>query len=675
MFAAPFPGPDLMHEGRIRIGAYPGRNAGPTYLSALGGTLSRWLGDDFPPGPVRGLASELGFVDNVLDVLERDTRGFGLNSGVFFSVSVPDTGADRGSLGDRLSGVVFNKEDHRDWAIPNREASVRDGATVFLMNVDPGSAEYLRKHPVDVSFSRRETQYRPANLLSVVPWQGLPLAPDTLYATVVLRDARTDVPLAQTSFMRALIQGHDIDGLNAAARDDFARALSAVEASGVPADSIAAMSALRTADPMAELRDAFSVAQSDRLVPGPTVELIETHEEFCVYRTTAEMPVYQEGAPPFSFSGGGFGYGPDGRVRLQNRERAHVYITLPRRPPPPGGFPTVVFIRTGGGGDRPLIDRGVTDGDGNELEVGAGPARIFAQEGYAAISVDGPHGGLRNVLDADEQVLMFNFVNPLALRDNIRQTALEQALIPTWLGGVQVEAEGCAGLAGPATFDTERLVLAGHSMGATVAPLAAALEPRFRALILSGSGASWIENILYKRLPFPIRELAESLIGYLPYELERSDPTLSLVQWAADAADPINYNRYLLQETDSPRHILMFEGMVDRYILPPIANAQSASLGLDMAGEPLDERTPEVQDMQPLRYALGWSGRSQLGYPVRANRNGVTAVVVQHPEDEARDGHEVMFQTDGPKVQYRCFLRTLLTDEAPTVVDPALGCD
>jgi len=188
--------------------------------------------------------------------------------------------------------------------------------------------------------------------------------------------------------------------------------------------------------------------------------------------------------------------------------------------------------------------------------------------------------------------------------------------------------------------------------------------------------ANWIENILYKEEPFPVKNLAEELIGYLPTELDRFDPILSVVQWAADHADPINYNRYLLHEAqdDEPRHILMLQGIVDRYILPSIANAQSCSLGLDVGGTFLDQEVAEIASMESLEDALRWSGRQRLPYPIAGNREGRTAVVVQYPEDEVRDGHEVVFQTAAPKVQYRCFLRSFLAG-IPQVVDPQVGCD
>ena len=38
-----------------------------------------------------------------------------------------------------------------------------------------------------------------------------------------------------------------------------------------------------------------------------------------------------------------------------------------------------------------------------------------------------------------------------------------------------------------------------------------------------------------------------------------------------------------------------------------------------------------------------------------------------HPSDGIEDGHEIVFQTEGPRSQYRCFLRTFAEGGAPHV--------
>ena len=114
-----------------------------------------------------------------------------------------------------------------------------------------------------------------------------------------------------------------------------------------------------------------------------------------------------------------------------------------------------------------------------------------------------------------------------------------------------------------------------------------------------------------------------------------------------------------------PRHVLMMQGIVDHYILPRIANTLSLSMGLDGAGDERDSDAPGMPpDQVPLGDLLAWTSRSWLTLPVQGNvkagDTSVTAVVTQHLADGIEDGHEVVFQTEPPKAQYRCFLKTWL---------------
>jgi hypothetical protein len=226
------------------------------------------------------------------------------------------------------------------------------------------------------------------------------------------------------------------------------------------------------------------------------------------------------------------------------------------------------------------------------------------------------------------------------------------------------------GSGGVAKFDASHVALMGHSMGATIAPLVVANEPNFSALVLSGAGASWIENILYKLQPLAVKPDFETLLGYaqLHRSLTETDPVLTLFQWAEEPADPLVYTRKfgaIADATSTPRNILMEQGIVDHYIMPPIANATSLSLGLDLAGTPLDATTPEIANLPSLESELVYSGAQQIALPVASTQSheqsGRTAVVIQHPSDGIEDGHEIVFQTDPPKREYRCFLLSSLT--------------
>lgn len=579
-------------------------------------------------------------VEHLRTIIESDVRGFGTTSGVFFSLS--------GALAAEL--VVTLAE------------SIEPSSSVMLVPIASGAVG--SPHPIEARFAADGGPFGAPNLLSMLPLQGAPLAPDTLYAAVVTTrvldvDGR---PLGASPVVAELDGGGAPAGMTAEAAAAYREALVALGGAGLPASEIAGLAVFRTDDPTRALLSAVESALAEPL-PAPSTPLAQTDlfDAFCVYEATIPMPVFQSGAPPFGEEGGGWVEGDDGAPIQQGVEEARIVVTIPRAPAPSGGYPVVVFSRTGGGGDRPLVDRGPRAAPGGEpIAPGTGPALEFARVGFAGVSVDGPHGGIRNVTGGDEQFLMFNVQNPVALRDNVRQSALELVLVGHVLEDLAVPAGDCPGAAAEARFDTTKMALMGHSMGATITPLSMRTEPRFGALLLSGAGGSYIENVIHKKSPLPVLGFAELLLGVAgQWRLTEHDPVLSLLQWAVEPSDPPVYAPGLV-EGAAPRHVLMMQGIVDTYILPPIANSLSVAAGLDLAGPVLDAGHPELSDFAPLEGVLSFSGGAAIDLPASGNRAAgqATAVVVQHAEDGIEDGHEVVFQTEPPKRQYRCFLAT-----------------
>jgi hypothetical protein len=615
-FAAPFPDDArLTQAGRPALESFPNPTASP-------------------------------FLEKLVALLEADARGFSTTAGVFFAFDGPlDPGLEL---------------DHAE--------SLSSEAAAFLVDIDPASPERGARKPVRVQFAEDGGPFGAPNLLSLVPLQGIPLRASTRYAAVVLREARD----ATGALLAA---ARKPDAMSADIFDERRATLAAV---GVRNDELAALVTFTTGDPTAEMQ-AVRKAMLAAALPAPLEPFApnEVFAEYCVFESKLEMPVFQSGSPPFKEQGGAWAFSTDGSPVLQAQETARIVVTVPRRVMPASGFPVVLFSRTGGGGDRPLVDRGVHAQSGGPASTpGSGPALEFARAGFAGVSVDGPHGGLRNLTGGDEQFLMFNVTNPSALRDNVRQSAAELALQAHVIATLSIDASSCPGLdSGGAALklDTSALVLMGHSMGATIAPLALAVEPLFRGAILSGAGGSWIENVLHKQKPVPVKGFAELLLGVAgKHSLRAGDPALSLFQWAAEAADPPVYGHAI-----APRHLLMLQGIVDHYILPPIANATSLSLGLDLAGEALDAETAELAALPALEPLLVFSGRSKIALPAAANAGAALAVVVQHREDGVEDGHEVVFQTEPPKRQYRCFLESLRsgTPRVPAGAGDPATCD
>lgn len=599
-------------------------------------------------------------VDRVLDIVAKDTDGFGVSSGIFFRATA---GIDPASL-------------------PSLTASVEAGASIQLLGIDEASPDYLVRYPVRSHFAVDPGPFGAPNLLSIVPLQGMPLRPKTRYAVVVTRGVR-DVagePIGVSQSVAELRKGQTPAGMTAEVAAEH-RIFATLEAGGISTGDVAALTVFTTGDPVSTMGRAIDNARQNDL-PAPNEAFTRTDEfpTFCVYASTIDMPVYQAGTPPFSDEGGGFELDASGIPILQRHETARFVVTVPKSPMPAAGYPLLVFSRTGGGGDRPLVDRGVRDASGNVIVPGSGPALELARAGFAGASVDGPHGGLRNITNGDEQLLVFNFQNPLALRDNVRQSALELALMPQVLDGITIDISDCPGASAPsdlARFDA--MAVMGHSMGASIAPLALVFEPRYRAIVLSGAGGSFLANMLHKQKPLPVKPLAELILGLTVtgYSLEESSPMLSMLQWAGEPADDPIYGRHVVAEplTGGPRHVLMMQGIVDHYIMPPIANATSLSFGLDLAGEALDSQTAELAELDPIASLLPFMGRGTISLPASGNVSSkagepATAVLTQTREDGVEDGHEVVFQTEAPKHAYACFLAGLAAG-APRV--PVLG--
>jgi len=564
-----------------------------------------------------------------------DTDGFATTGGVFFQISEPLDPA----------------------TLPDLTGSMAEDATAFVIGIDPTSPDFGVRRPLEISFEGDATRYGAPNLVALLPLQGVPMRPHTRYAAVLTTGLRaaTGEPLARAP--NAVL----------ARFPDAMAALGKIE--------IAGLTAFTTGDPRRQLVAVHAAALA-RPLPVIDAPFAKTDElaDFCAYHTTIAMPDWQSGTSPYASMGGTWKFDATGAPIFQRTETANLVVTIPRTPAPVGGYPFVVFVRTGGGGDRPLVDRGQQPGEGMPpIEAGEGPARYLARAGFAGIEVDGPIGGLRNTTGGDEQFLVFNVGNLGALRDNVRESAVELAVLAHVGAALQLDASACPGASSTATFDRTHVAIMGHSMGAWIAPLAAAIEPMFGAMILSGAGGSWIENIMYKQKPAAPHDVIATLLH--ESDLRADDPMMTLAQWALESADPQVYGSAIVHEPagGAPRHVLMVQGLVDDYILPRIANATSLSFGLDLAGAELDtDADPRLAGELALGPLLPMIDRAAIGLPAHANvhlADGrvATAVVTQHHEDGLEDGHEVLFQTDAPKHEYQCFLASWLATGMPSV--------
>lgn len=568
----------------------------------------------------------IGLIDEGLALIEHDARGASLAAAVFFTLS------------DALDASV----------IPTLEETLQPGALTQLVDLETGD-----RIPLRVQFQSDGGPFGADNLLVLLPLQGINMRPDATYAAVLRRDVDGVSTLRASESMDLVRRGRRPDAMPEHAFTAYRDALDRLDGHGVRARDIAGLAVFTTDDPAAALYD--RVVTSPDPTPPTGFTAAESFERYCVFDAMMTFSDYQVGVPPYDTEGG------EWADTVQREASSRVVITIPKTPMPPDGYPLAVYIRAGAGGDRPLVERGVHDADGDPLSPGSGAADDFARVGYAGIQVDGPIGGIRVPPGTNESFLLYNFQNPAALRDNVRQSALELAVLPRVLGDLEVP--DCDG--GTARFDMSHLVLFGHSNGASIAVPTIAASDAYEGVILGGAGASFIANIQYKLLPIPVLPLARQLTQH--DGLSEFDPAVSLVQWTLEPGEDLAYAGDML-----PTHTLILQGVVDGYIPPPIANALDLAIPVDLVGPSLDESLPEAAIYQPLRPLLPLAGRSHLDYPVQGNNGGATAVVTQFPGDGVQDPHEIMYQSEGPKAQYRCFLQTLL-DGAPVVIDPENG--
>ena len=635
-YSAPFPSDDLRDkDGRVVLANYPNPD-------------------------------KVALIDQALQMIGARNDGF----------------ANAGAIYLPLTGAITPT------ALPDLADCLKVTAPVYVMGLTPLSPDYKKRVPVRIQWQPDGGPFGAPNLLTILPLQGRPLRPGELYMAVVLRKAGGPSPLGVSPQMAALAGNQPVAGLTGSAAAAYAKALKMLDAIGTAREDVAGLTTFTTGKPTAD-----AVAATQQLLQQPTpkpeaaFKKIEDHADFCVYQTTIVLPDFQSGAPPYGVTGGGWLFSPTGQLLQQKTVQCSLFATVPKSSMPPNGYPTAVFVRTGGGGDRPLIDRGVQPKTGAAaIEPGEGPARYFARAGYLGLQVDGPLGGLRNITKSDEQFLVFNVANPTSLRDTIRESALELALFAQVAKNLQIATADCPGAGtAQATIDSSHLALMGHSTGAWIAQIAMALQPLYGATILSGSGGSYIENVVWKKKPIEVLPLAEGMLqfGVRGRALTEFDPALTLVQWAAEPSDPQVYTPPILegpQSSTSLRHVLMLQGIVDHYIMPPIANGTSVAFGLDLAGPAQDYLTDEYVQagLQPLAYYLPFVGRILQDYPVSGNRKthwggAQTAVVAQHKQDAVEDGHETVFQTTPPKQQYQCFLQSWRKG-LPVVIEPGAVC-
>lgn len=600
-------------------------------------------GFPFPPGNA--------LVDGYRVALER-TRGFGIDSGVFFKFDAP---IDPASLP------------------ADPAASAQPGSSVFLINIDPRSPQRGSRTPLWIEFRAAGDAWRDDNLLGVMPVPGLPLEPDTLYAAVIT-DALLGadlLPVTPAPFLLQMRAGGAASVFEAAAVPLYAKLWRWLEREeGLSRNAVVGATVFRTGDPTAPL-EAVERFLRTKARPQPanlTLDAARSTGHYWTFTGQMLAPQFQSGAPPFSGGGGIFQFDAKGRPVIQRVDTLSFVLTVPKERDdgtfsmPKAGWPVAPYMH-GTGGSRNSF---VNDGTAGRL----------ATQGIAALGIDQPLHGLRPGATADGSNF-YNPLNPDALRDNPLQAASDSLVVHKLVRRLTVHPDllNVAPGAGfklttrPIRFDKKRVMYVGHSQGATTGPLFLGVAKNVLGGVISAGGGHLLVNILTREQEFfaglKLRDLVEILLGG-PVDLFH--PALHLLQMGSEVSDPVAFApQFAKRRKGKPLSLLFIHGTADGYVTTPMTASMVAS-----AGYPLIAPTfapiafPELPGYQ-YQEAFDLAGLPTLTTPVSGNigqgKQRATGGLTLYDGE----GHFPFFNHEPARAQWTEFMRTLAYEPLATI--------
>ena len=556
------------------------------------------------------------------------------------------------------------------------KASANKTSSVQLIDVDPASPEYGQRHRIGIQYQDAAGVYWPAHTLAFMPAVGFPLRFGTHYALVVTDDVKApggNAARASSELRQVLGLADPSTQPRRAARDALEPAVAELKKLHIDLTHVAHFTAFTTDDPTAEYFAAADAMSS--VVPAPTA----TDASWSLKKSDADLdeylgsygpsPNYQAGKVPYAVpaDGGSFVLA-NGVPQVQEMFDARFSLSVPNAskcPPPPAGYPIVMYAHGTGGDYRSYI----SDGTG----------RALAKQCLVSMGVDQIFHGTRPGApgtETEEQTLFFNFNNIEAARTNIRQSGLDEIQRARLFTESHMSVPAALSATGAAIqFDGSKLMFFGHSQGSLNGPLFLAASREARGGVLSGASGLISITLLEKTSPQPsvatlVKVIFLDLRPDEEQELTIYHPAISLAQSIVDAVDPINYAKFIIAEPHSgtPKSIYQTEGIRpdgtgDTFAPPRGGEALALATGLNLA-------EPEI--WQPIDAA--WGGLEPLAIPasgLSGNLAGGQATGVLAQWDPGKgEGHFVVFDVPKAKGQAAGFLRALADDPLGRVPAP-----
>lgn len=524
------------------------------------------------------------------------------------------------------AGVVFQFNRALDPSVlPPAKATLADDSVMMLVNIDPDHPAYLQRIPVRSNFDPVTTVYQPGHLLTMMPVPGYSLEPDTRYAAIIFKGLRslTGEPILAAPLLTALAAGSAPEALAGdlwqQLQDQWRLVASyTADHTAWSPDQVAAFTVYSTMDPT---RYTYPVARAiarldDDSIMGSVT--IRSAGPMCGYysylpmEADVDLPVWQQGVAPYTLAGGMIAVDEQSGLALQQGwESTRMTILIGCSGGDTARIPMIYADGSGASYGSASRFPGFYDGQTFEhvaLSVAphqtgyrAAPILASYREWLKAIGLNVPDIGI-------EGLTFYNLFNPPANIGNHIQSAADQLylrrialLLPEILQRSDLDQQALNFDFSQFSVRDDTAVLGAHSQGASVAPLAMAMDPVFDIGILSAAASHAYFQATHRG---SIRELIPVILpGFVQSEVDYFHPLMQVLQTMHDPADSANYVRDM-----QTKSLLQTAGYQDGCV--PREASAALGFGLARAGliqpvAPLSRQssffdTDQILDLTPL---------------------------------------------------------------------------
>lgn len=588
----------LGEDGRLRLRAFPN----PTGSSTL---------------------------EQYLEAIGRETRGFGKSSAAYFSFTGP---LDPSSLP----------------ASPAQ--SIEPGSSLAWIDIDPNSPERGRRFPIESRFFAAPATYQDPNHLAILPPYGLVLRDHTTYAVIATEALRAadGSPVGAPDDLLNALDPECIDGAPAVLATLLAPLREFLAGAPEERSAIRAATVFTTRDVVGEMRRIAGAARREPVPEVRDLAIAGDRTDLYVLTGAIDMPSFQRGTVPFldPTEGGEIAWRPDGEPERTHFETTRVSFTLPTgRPMPASGWPVVLYAHGTGGDFMSALNEAI--------------APTLGAQGIAVVSYDQTLHGPRDPTHTDPSLTFFNLFNIVAGRDNVRQGAVDSVMMTRLIQSIALPAELLGGAA--ARFDPDRIAFVGHSQGGLTGAPFIAVEPAIKAAVFSGTSGVLSITLQERVDPVDMAALLRSLLSLPESEvLDDMHPILNLLQTFIDPADPISYaSSYLSDPPEAaPKDLLFVEGFHDQ--MSPARGHEALATAA---------RIPVVSPVHRIPAAAPLIDLGTATAPIRENAptpaGAVTAGLIQYPEGD----HWPIFDIEDAQRRYVAFITSALLEGRARIVE------